>query len=327
MSEQLLSNPLVSIVLPAYNRSDYIEQAIHSVIDQTYANWELVIADNGSNLETQKILEKYYELERVTHYRNEVNIGLFPNLNKAIAACSGQYVLLLCDDDFLLPECLETTVKNILKFPAADLLLSPIKRVDSQNNHLPSQAVYKFSIFAPETKLSYPENTLPLLLQHGSINSNLTGMLFKRDLSQKVGFFREDWKHAADWEWVYRVAKSCPILLNSVSIAVIRGHSGQQSKANFRDLSNSKEVAKMVKFLLSEPLVKVVKESDQWASHIMQHHLWYAFKALSSGNWNSFLTLIQEVHTTTGFLDTFWSMLLFLPERWQMYSKKDFPRY
>jgi len=324
MSEELLSNPLVSIVLPVYNRSDYIIQAIQSVIDQTYVNWELVIADNGSNLETQKILEKYYGMEKVNHYRNEVNIGLFPNLNKAIASCSGQYILLLCDDDFLLPECLKISVNNALKFPSADLILAPSKRVDSENNYLPSMGVYKYSIFASEIKLSHPENTLPILMQHGSINGNLTGMFFKRDLPQKVGFFREDWKHSNDWEWLYRVAKSCPILLSPISVAVVRNHLGQTSAANFRDLSSYREKAKMVKILLSDSYIKTIKESDKWANDIMQHHLWLALKALISGNWDGFRNLIQEVHTTTDLPNAFWAMILFLPVRWRKYANKDF---
>jgi glycosyltransferase involved in cell wall biosynthesis len=323
--EPLTQKPLVSVVLPVYNRQKYLGQAIDSVLKQTYKNWELIIADDASNDETKEFYKKYTQISQLKIYFNSQNIGLFPNLNQAIKRCKGAYILLLCSDDFLLPECLEKSLKFLQEYSSAGLILSSANIVDSNNQYLPSPAAYYYNQFAAQQlQLLMPHETLPLLLKYGSINGNLSGMFFSRDIYVRVGGFREDWKHAADWEWLYRVATSSPILISKTPVATIRHHAEQLSGINFRNLSNSLEVIEMVRILLADPYISKVDAAPRWALHIMQFHLWFAFKLALKGHFLEAFKIVKAVSQVTGFSSTLWTMLRWLPQRWRVYRQKTF---
>jgi glycosyltransferase involved in cell wall biosynthesis len=319
----LAQEPLVSVVLPVYNRHQYLGQAIDSVLAQTYKNWELIIADDASDNLTKEFLEKYKKKSKLTIYRNSKNMGLFPNLNKSISRCNGNYILLLCSDDYLLPDCLYNYINLIREYADAKLILSKLGCVNSLGNKLPDPSYIRLSNnydhFPEKTQLLPPDKTLPLLLQYGSINGNLTGMFFNREVYEQVGNFNETCQQVADWEWLYRVAKFNPILIYTETLAVIRSHPEQLSGVNFRNLSNSLEVAEMVTRLLADPYISQLKAAPCWALHIMQLHLWFAFKLAFQGHWTEALIITKAVGRTTGFTKTLWSMLRWLPQRLQVY--------
>ncbi|WP_315819845.1 glycosyltransferase family 2 protein [Paraflavitalea speifideaquila] len=100
MSEQ----PLVSILMTSYNRQQYIGEAIKSVLESTYKNFELIVVDDCSKDKTVE-LAKHYEAHdaRVKVYVNEQNLGDYPNRNKAASYASGKYLKYVDADDTLYP--------------------------------------------------------------------------------------------------------------------------------------------------------------------------------------------------------------------------------
>ena len=110
----LEKEPLISIILPVFNRVEFLEDAIGSVLSQTYQNWELIVSDDASAPKTRDFLKQYESYEKVKVRFNERNVGLFANLNKGIEESSGEYILLLCSDDRLLPDCLKSTFSIVL---------------------------------------------------------------------------------------------------------------------------------------------------------------------------------------------------------------------
>lgn len=98
-------NPIVSIILPTYNRSNYLERAIKSVLDQSFQEWELIIVDDASTDDTFKVLKKWQEKDgRIKVLRNEKNNysanGISKNLNNGIHVANGKYIARLDDDDY-----------------------------------------------------------------------------------------------------------------------------------------------------------------------------------------------------------------------------------
>jgi len=93
------NNPLVSIILPTYNRSEYLSRAIESVLGQTYNNFELVIIDDCSTDRTSEIISKYQD-SRIKIIKNKENLGLVKSLNKAINYAKGECIARIDDDDF-----------------------------------------------------------------------------------------------------------------------------------------------------------------------------------------------------------------------------------
>ncbi len=319
MKSFLMQQPLISIVLPVYNREQYLKIAIESVIKQTYNNWELIIADDASQEPTKKLLQQYETVTNIKIFYNTTNLGLFANLNQAIRKCSGDYIIFLCSDDYLLPECLETNLQLMEQNSEAGLILSFLEFVDYQNRQLASP---ESVTWRKETKVLTPDITVPILLEKGSINGNLTGMMFKTELFDSVGNFREEWKQVPDWEWLYRFASKFTIIVSGVPTAVVRSHSKQLSAINFRDLTNSLEVIQMVEILLKDPRILEFKESHKSAAHIMQFQLWHALKFTLKGDWLKGWTLASAIHRVTGLVPTFLAMLRWLPKRWQVYRQK-----
>ena len=98
---------LVSIVMPSYNTGKYIEASIESVLAQTYSNWELIIVDDCSTDNSDKIVAKYLADERIRYLRNEVNSGAAVSRNYALREAKGKWIAFLDSDDLWLPEKLE----------------------------------------------------------------------------------------------------------------------------------------------------------------------------------------------------------------------------
>ena len=124
MSEQ---QPLVSVLMTAYNRQQYIAAAIESVLASTYTNFELIIVDDGSTDNTVNIAKKYLQQDsRVKVFVNEKNLGDYPNRNKAASYATGKYIKYFDSDDILYPHCLGVMVSSMEKFPEAGYGLSCI---------------------------------------------------------------------------------------------------------------------------------------------------------------------------------------------------------
>ncbi len=96
---------LVSIILPTYNRADFIRASLDSVFAQTYQNWELVIIDDGSTDDTVSVLKEYDDPRIV--YLHQENQGVSAARNYGIEECRGDYIALLDSDDEWLPKKLE----------------------------------------------------------------------------------------------------------------------------------------------------------------------------------------------------------------------------
>jgi glycosyltransferase involved in cell wall biosynthesis len=320
-----IESPLISIVLPVYNRTEYLGQAVDSVLNQSYSNWELLIADDASSKETSDFLKQYYFLPGCKIHTNQRNIGLFANLNLAIQRSQGSYVLLLCSDDILLQECLELCLKLASENPTAKLLLSAFHSIDINNKILNSASIYYCNQYlSGQRELLEPDQLLPLILQHGSINGNLTGMFFHRSLFDSIGGFKENSVQVGDWEWVYRVAKHYPILISKTPVAMVRSHPQQLSALNFKSMKNSLEVIEMVDMLLHDSYLKQLDAAPRWALHIMQFHLWYAVKSILQGRISEALILMRAIDQVTGLGSTFIAMLKWLPKRWRIYQQKGF---
>ena len=103
---------LVSIIMPAYNAEKYIEEAIQSVLKQTYTNWELIIVNDNSADDTEKIIKKYQgEDKRIKLHSLPKNQGVANARNTAIQNARGRYLAFLDSDDMWLPEKVEKQIR------------------------------------------------------------------------------------------------------------------------------------------------------------------------------------------------------------------------
>lgn len=108
--------------MTVYNREKFIAEAIESVIASSYQNWELIIVDDRSSDNSVEIANTYVANDsRINVYINEVNLGDYPNRNKAASYAKGKYLKYLDSDDIIYSHGLEVMVKAMEKFPEAIL--------------------------------------------------------------------------------------------------------------------------------------------------------------------------------------------------------------
>jgi len=115
-----VSEPLISIIVPAYNSADYIGQAIESILNQNYKNFELLIIDDGSTDNTKEIV-RHYNDSRIKYLYKE-NGGLSSARNFAVVRSRGQYIMPLDADDMMAPNFITLHLQEFDKHPEADLV-------------------------------------------------------------------------------------------------------------------------------------------------------------------------------------------------------------
>ncbi len=94
--------PLISIGLPVFNGSNFLAEAIESVLNQTYKNFELIISDNASTDSTPEICEKFASEDgRIQYYRNEKNLGAGANYDRCFHLSSGEFFKWIAHDDII----------------------------------------------------------------------------------------------------------------------------------------------------------------------------------------------------------------------------------
>ena len=105
-------DPLVSVVMPAYNTEKYISEAIESILNQTFKDFEFIIIDDGSTDKTWEIIQSYAEKDkRIIPVKNEKNLKISRTLNKGIAMSKGKYIARMDADDWSYPSRLEKQVE------------------------------------------------------------------------------------------------------------------------------------------------------------------------------------------------------------------------
>ena len=114
--------PLVSILMTAYNREKYIAEAIESVLASTYKNFELIIVDDGSTDTTVQIIQQYQTKNaHIKLFVNPQNLGDYPNRNKAVSYAKGEYFIFVDSDDKTFIDSFEYLVTSMLVSPEADM--------------------------------------------------------------------------------------------------------------------------------------------------------------------------------------------------------------
>lgn len=194
---------LVSVLMTAYNSEKYIGLAIESVLSSTYDNFELIIVDDCSKDNTLAIAKDYSLRDsRLKVFKNENNVGDYPNRNIAADYATGKYLKYVDCDDMIASDCLEIMVREMEKNPNVSLglcsrntakvkILTPIESYTSSNGIL--------EYFGP------------------------TGSFIKRDKFYELGKFKE-LVTVSDWDLWYRMSAIGPILAFPEDIVVWRDH-------------------------------------------------------------------------------------------------------
>lgn len=134
--ERTNRTPKVTVIMPAYNAARFIEEAIMSVVNQTFTDWELLVIDDGSKDETVRLAEKFAQNdERIKVFCNEKNMGVARTRNRGFDLAKGQWIALLDSDDVWMPKKLEKQLE-LAEETGADIVYCSYGIVDENGERV-----------------------------------------------------------------------------------------------------------------------------------------------------------------------------------------------
>src|SRR6266478_6072123 len=133
----MYSTPLVSIGLFVYNGERFLEETLHSILNQTFTDFELIISDNASTDRTGEIAEAYAKHDdRIHYYRSEKNMGAGWNVRRVYELATGKYFKQAAVDDLLEPDFLRRCVVILESDPGCVVAYAGTKEVDENGNFI-----------------------------------------------------------------------------------------------------------------------------------------------------------------------------------------------
>ena len=201
--EQLPAQPLVSVIIPTYNRANLIGISLNSVISQSYKNIEIIVVDDGSTDNTEKAV-KAIEDSKIRYIRHLKNLGGNAARNTAIDAAVGEYIAFLDSDDAWVANKLELQIISLQKYPHPEKVVSytqvfySMAGINEDTYH-----TFKEEFFLPKRgkKLNEAVSDYLFCYQGGMFTSTL---MLHRTLALATRF-RENLRKHQDWDFCLRL--------------------------------------------------------------------------------------------------------------------------
>lgn len=225
--------PAVSVIMPTFNRPAYVREAIASVHTQSFDDWELLIADDGSSAEVQEYLRTLHDPPRVRVLTLE-HTGNPPAVrNRALREARGEYVAFLDSDDVWLPEKLQRQLAALRARPDRAWSYTGFTLVDSSGAPLAGARART----CPAIEGAFLEPLLrgePLIMQ--------SSVMVRRELLQRLGGYDEELRVCGDYELWIRLARHSEVGLIETPLLLVR----RNAERYFDDLTALTELDQML---------------------------------------------------------------------------------
>lgn len=210
------SAPRVSVLMPVYNGEPYVKEAVASILNQTFTDYEFIVVDDGSTDETWSILESYAVDPRIRLIQNEINLGLARSLNRALAMARGEYVARMDADDVSRPNRLATQVAFLDNHRSIGVVGSTVQIVDAGGSlgrvlsRPPTDALIRWSLCF-QTPLAHPS------------------VLMRKAVLDRVGGYNDALLANQDRDLWHRLSALTRFANLKVPLLLYRKHPGQIS--------------------------------------------------------------------------------------------------
>jgi len=229
--------PKVSVIITSYNYARFISEAIQSVLDQTYRDFEVIVVDDGSTDDTPSVLDSFGDSITCIYQTNK---GKSEALNRGIATSRGRYLAFLDSDDCWLPDSLEARLAAFEADPGVGVVYGRALVVDEAGRPLP------YTIGAPER---YPGETFRSLL-YGVFIPFLTFTVRRECFEQAGAYFDPSFGTTNDWELYLRLSRVCRFRYLDRPLARYRVHGSQWSG---NPVVMAEQMTRLIERALSDP--------------------------------------------------------------------------
>ncbi len=223
-------HPLVSVIIPTFNRAWILLEAIESVLSQTFENYELIVVDDGSTDNTRLLLESFKDIRVVS----QDNKGVSAARNQGIAVAAGDYLAFLDSDDLWFPGKLASQMTFFKTHPQAmicqtqEVWIRNGRRINPKKRHCKASGMFF-------------ERSLELCLVSPS------AVIIKKDLLDDVGRFDEELPACEDYDLWLRIGARYPVFLVDKPLVIKRGgHADQLSASSGLDKYRIQSIKKLL---------------------------------------------------------------------------------
>lgn len=305
-----VEKPLVSVLIPTYNKAEYIGEAIESVLKQTYKDFELIVIDDCSSDNTSDIVNQFISDKRIKFYRNERNLGIGGNWNKTLEYASGKYIKFLMADDKFEPTMLQKYVEIMEKYPEISLV-SSYRGVFGEKNDIIKQ---------PLNGYIDRKKAVEMVLKHGNWIGEPTTVMFRRK-NLWVGSFKVEFRFLLDIDMWLRQLTCGDLYIIPEVLTWFRQHKGQvtkEIKQSYNDIFEWYLLFEMVYYSKDKFFINEIIDADK----IKKKNFLKNYKKVASMLrekrynlvWNCFRIAIKEGIFTIFFIKT---LLYFLKSMWR----------
>jgi glycosyltransferase involved in cell wall biosynthesis len=221
------TNPLVSIVFTSYNHLQYLSQALVSILNQTYRNFELIIIDDCSTDGSQDFLKNYPYDSRINLHLLNKNTGSYVKAsNYGAKLASGYYLLFAQCDDFSEPHQLETLVSNLNNQENVGVVFSRSNLIDKFGNFISDDYIireFSFRKLCKKTTIIQADQ-MRYFLSFSCVIPNLSAALIKRELYNMSGGLSDKYLIASDWDFWLKLTAETDFLYIAEPLNNFRQH-------------------------------------------------------------------------------------------------------
>lgn len=190
-----MNTPKLSVLMPAYNAEKYIAEAIESILNQTFADFEFIIVDDGSTDGTWGIIQRYAEREgRIVGVRNEENMRISGTLNRGISLARGEFIARMDADDWSYPDRFQKQIQYMEEHPnvvisggSMEICSGNLTVLNERKYHLRDRDIrthlFRYSPFCHATTI------------------------YRKEQVQKIGGYNVDLADAEDYDLYFRMGK------------------------------------------------------------------------------------------------------------------------
>ena len=249
----------VSVIIPLFNHELFISEAIHSVLNQTFSDFELIIIDDGSS---DASVDKVREVDdsRIT-FLTQKNCGAHKTLNRGIKMAKGEYIAILNSDDVYLPDRLKTCIERLEQDNTLGAVFTHIECIDDKGVFLRYQEEEMdnyYHVNKPDDFDSLPVNEKLLAGNYLFTTSN---MVCRRLIFNTIGFFY-DLRYVHDYQFFLRLSKTYKVNVIPQYLLKYRFHGNNTLSQNYAE--SIFETGLVIASHLLESINTIEKEDDYW---------------------------------------------------------------
>jgi len=267
-------HPKVSVCIPTYNYARYLPEAIESVLNQRYGNYELIIIDDCSNDNSAEIIEQYSQLDkRIVYHINDSNKGMVNNWNICLQSARGDYIKFLFGDDVLSSDRVLEKMVAILDFHIDIALVASARNVINEHSH-----VLKV-LRSYQGKIGYGGHEIiqDCLLEQKNKIGEPSAVMFRREHASRG--FDTRYRQIVDLEMWFHVLEKGKFAYLDEPLCSFRMHSDQQTNINMERVDLDRpEPFWLIEDYANKPYIHFSAVTREYMKYGPVYSMWKLYK-------------------------------------------------